>query len=172
MIQWVLFLLGTELAIVITILYWSLLYRPGYTVTGVDFNTHGTQSIVSIIELLISGVPIRFYHFYFTQIFAGVYVVFSGIYFVAGGTNVRGTKRYIYSVLDYGENPGLAVGLALGVIIVLLPIVHFVFYLIYIARYWIVYLIYGQRSTSKLHPTLKEVKSESPEVAETELDEI
>lgn len=171
MIQWVLFLFGTELAVVITILNWSLLHRPGSPISGVNFNTHGTQAIVSVIELLISGIPIRFYHFYFTPIFGGVYVIFTGIYFVAGGTNVIG-RQYIYSVLNYGANPGMAVGLALGVVLGFVPVVHFVFHLVYIARYWIVYLIYGQRSTSKLQSKVMEVKSEGPEEAGTELKEM
>lgn len=131
-----------------------------------------TQAIVSVLELLISGVPIRFYHFYVTQIFGGVYVIFTGIYYAAGGTNVRGTRRYIYPFLDYGGNPGPAVGLVLGVFLVFAPVVHFVFHLVYIARYWIVYLIYGQRSMSKLQSEVKEVKSESAEEAGTELKEM
>ena len=161
MIQWALFMIGTELAVVFTILYWPLLYDPDIPISGVNFNTHGTQGIISVIELLITGVPIRFYHFYFTQIFASVYAVFTGIYFAAGGTNIR-NKPYIYSILDYGNNPGSATGLVLGVILVFLPIVHFLFYLIYVARYWALYLIYGKRSSSPDHSRLEERKESSP----------
>ena len=53
-------------------------------------------------------------------------------------------RPYIYSILNYGENPGFATGLVFGVILVLLPIIHFLFYLVYVARYWALYLIYGK----------------------------
>ena len=170
MIQWALFMIGAELAVVLTILYWLLLYDPGTSVSGVNFNTHGSQGIISVIELLITGVPIRFYHFYFTQIFASVYVVFTGIYYAASGTNTIG-KPYIYSILNYGDNPGSATGLVLGVILVFLPIIHFLFYLIYVARYWALYLIYGKRSSSTDQSRLEEGKESSPR-DDTELTEL
>ena len=171
MIQWALFLIGTEVAVFLTILYWPLLYRPDIPISGVNFNTHGTQGIISVIELLITGVPIRFYHFYFTQTFGAVYVIFSAIYFAAGGTNVRG-RPYIYSVLDYGSDPGSSTGLVLGVVLAFLPVIHFLFYLIYVARYWILYLIYGKRwSSSPDHTKLEEGK-ESSSTEDTELKEL
>lgn len=166
MIQWVLFLIGVELAVVVTILYWPLFYPHGSRITGVDFNTHGTQGIIAVIELLFSGVPIRFYHFYYTQIFGAVYAIFSGIYFAADGTNVRGDP-FIYDVLDYGGSPGLATGLVLVVILVMLPAVHAVFYLVYVARYWMLFLIYRKctSTTSSDHAQLEEVEkgADSPE---------
>ncbi len=170
MIQWALFMIGAEFAVVITLLYWPLLYNPDFSISGVNFNTHGSQGIISVIELLITGVPIRFYHFYFTQIFASVYVVFTGIYYAAGGTNTM-ERPYIYSILDYGETPGTACGYIFGVILVFLPIVHFLFYLVYIARYWALYMIYGKQSSSPDHSRLEEGKESSPR-DDTELKEL
>ena len=171
MIQWALFMIGAELAVVLTLLYWALLYDPEFPISGVNFNTHGSQGIISVVELLITGVPIRFYHFYFTQIFAAVYVVFTGIYHAAGGTNTM-DKPYIYSILNYGDSPGFATGLIFGVILVLLPIIHFLFYLVYVARYWALYLIYGKQSSSSSdHSRLEEAKESSPRI-DTELKEL
>lgn len=171
MIQWVLFMIGTEIAVVLTILYWPLLFNPDIGVTGIDFNTHGSQGIISVIELLITGVPIRFYHFYYTEIFGAVYVVFTGIYHAAGGTNVMG-RPYIYGILNYGDEPGSATGLALGVILVLLPVMHFFFYLVYVARYWALYMIYGKRSSSSDHSRLEEGKESNDPREDTELKEL
>ena len=170
MVQWVLFMIGIELAVAITLLYWPLLYNPERGISGVNFNTHGSQGIIAVIELLFSGVPVRFYHFFYVQIFAAVYAIFSGIYDIAGGTNVFGSP-YIYSILDYHGNPGLAVGLVFGVILIFLPIVHFLFYLVYIVRYWIIYLIYGKRSSSSEHTVLKDENSNRLETG-TELNEM
>ena len=172
MIHWGFFNTAVEVAVAITLLYWPLLYRPEFGISGVDFNTHGTQGIVAVIELMFSGVPVRFYHFYFTPAFSAVYVVFSAIYDVAaGGTNVNGSP-YIYSILDYQDSPGLAVGTALGVTFVFLPIIHFVFHLVYIARYWIIYLIYGKCSQRGDHTHLDEDEADSGPEAGTELKEI
>ena len=100
-----------------------------------------------------------------------MYVIFSAIYFAAGGTNVRG-RPYIYSVLDYGSDPGSSTGLVLGVVLAFLPVMHFLFYLIYVARYWILYLIYGKRwSSSPDHTKLEEGK-ESSSTEDTELKEL
>ena len=170
MIQWAFFMTGVELAIAITILYWPLLYNPDRAISGVNFNTHGSQGIIAAIDLLISGVPIRFYHFYFTQTFTAVYAVFTGIYHAAGGTNTFG-RPYIYSILNYGDNPGFAIGLVLAVILVFLPIVHVVLHLVYVARYWLLYLIYGKRTSSTDRAVLEEEKSNSPEEG-TELKEM
>ena len=171
MIQWGLFAIGTEIAVAITIIYWPLIYNPSNPVNGVRFNTHGTQGIVAVVEVLIAGVPVRFYHFYFTMIFGAVFVVFSGIYYAAGGTNLGGDP-FIYSILDYGNNSGGTVGVIFAVVFLLLPIVHIFFYLAYVARYWIIYLIYSKRHTSSSdHARLEEGKQNSPEIG-TELKEL
>ena len=169
-IQWGLFVTGTELAVAITILYWPLFYNPGDPIHGVRFNTHATQGIISAIELLFVGVPVRFYHFYFTQIFAVVFVVFTGIYYAAGGTNLD-DEPFVYSILDYGNNPGSAIGIIIAVLFVLLPILHILFYLVYITRYWILYLIYNKYTSSQDHSRKEEGKESSPEVG-NELKEL
>ena len=171
MIQWGLFATGTEIAVAITIIYWPLIYDPNVPINGVGFNTHGTQGIVAVIELLTVGVPVRFYHFYFTVIFAAVYVVFTGIYYAAGGTNL-GSDPFVYSIIDYGNNPGGAVGVIFAVVFVLLPFVHVLFYLAYVARYWIVYLIYRKCTSSPDHTRLEDGKPQSSPDIGTELKEL
>ena len=169
-IQWGLFATGTELAVAITILYWSLIYDPNNPIDGIIFNTHATHGIISAIELLIVGNPVRFYHFYFTQIFAAVYLVFTGIYYAAGGTNLNGDP-FVYSVLDYGNNPGFAIGIIIAALFVLLPILHVLFYLVYIARYWMIYQIFSKYTSSQDHSRLEEGKENSPEIG-SELKEL
>ena len=171
MIQWALFVIGTEIAVAITIIYWPLIYNPNDSINGIRFNTHGTQAIIAVIELLAAGVPVRFYHFYFSMIFGAIFVVFSGIYYAAGGMNLAGDP-FIYSILDYGNNPGGAVGIIFGVVFLLLPIVHVLFYLAYVARYWVVYLIYSKcMSSTPDHTRLAEGKQKGPEIG-TELKEL
>ena len=142
MIQWVLFTLGTQTAFTVVLLFWMLLYRGG-TVTLYDGHFHLGNGIAGLIDLWVSGLPIRFLHFYMPQLFSAAYISFTGVYYAAGGTGYNGTS-YIYPPLDYAENPGLAAGLCIGVLLCL-PVIHFLFYAQYIARYWLVYLLYGRR---------------------------
>jgi hypothetical protein len=142
MIQWVLFTLGVQAAATVLILYWSLLYRGG-TVDEYNAHYHLINGIVGAIDLWVSGLPIRFLHFYMLQLLSGVYISFTGIYYAAGGTGYNGTS-YIYPPIDYAENPSLAAGLCIGVFLCI-PILHFLYYGMYMARYWLVYLIYGRQ---------------------------
>ena len=142
MIQWVLFTLGVQAAAIVVILYWCLLYRGGYF-DVYDAHFHLVNGIFGLIDLWVSGLPICFLHFYLPQFFSAAYISFTGIYYAAGGTGINGTS-YIYPPLNYAEHPGLAAGLSIGVF-VCLPILHFLFYAQYVARYWLVYLIYGRR---------------------------
>ena len=44
-------------------------------------------------------------------------MIFSAIYFAAGGTNPLDEGPYVYPVLDYGNNPGAAAGIAIVLIV-------------------------------------------------------
>ena len=139
MIHWVLFTLSTDIAFTVTVLYWTLLYRGG-DVGGASANTHLVNGIVAVAEVWISGVPVQLLHFIYPMIYAVVYSVFTGIYFAASGNVVYD------NVLDYGEGLGLAVGVVVGVTLVFIPLVHFIFYLQYFAKNWILYrLFHGAR---------------------------
>lgn len=139
MIHWLLFTLGTDLALGVLVLYWALLY-DGSSVSGVNANTHLLNGLVAVIELWVSGVPINILHFIYTVIFAAVYSLFTGIYFAPSGA-------IVYSgVLDYGTNLGGAVGAVVGVVLVFLPFVHIViFFMQYFLKFWILYYVFGRR---------------------------
>ena len=142
MIQWVLFTISTQAAVSVVLLYWTVLYRTGGDVSVYDGHYHLGNGIVGIVDLCVSGLPVRLLHFYMIEIYAAGYMSFTGIYYGAGGTGYNGTS-YIYPPLNYAENPGYAVGLFVGVLIVL-PFLHLLFYALYVARFWLVYLLYGR----------------------------
>ena len=142
MIQWVLFTVGTQTAVTVVFLYWIILYRGG-PVTLYDGHFHLGNGIIGLIDLWVSGLPVHILHFYMLQLFSATYISFTGIYYAAGGTGYNHTS-YIYPPLDYAENPGLAAGLCI-VLLLCLPIIHLLFYVQYVTRYWIVYLLYGHQ---------------------------
>lgn len=110
-----------------------------------NLNTHLINGIVSITVLWVSRTPVRLLHVVYLVGFGAVYSVFTGIYYAAGGTNAQ-DEPYIYEVLDYDDNPGTATAYVLIVVLVFLPFIHLLFYVQYVARYWLSYaLLHGLR---------------------------
>ena len=136
-IHWFLFNISNSWAIAVSILYWALL-RTG-ALDGVNLTTHLLNAIVALIDVLVTRIPVRILHILYPLLGAGIYVVFTGIYFAANGTNVRG-DLYIYSVIDYGSNPGQSAGLALAVAFVYYPIMYLLVYGLFLLREGIVFL--------------------------------
>lgn len=141
-VQWLFFYLGAESAVLVSILYWALLYSGG-SVDGVNANTHLVNAIFALIDVFFSGIPVRILHFIYPSIIGSSYAVFSGIYFAAGGTNVQGDP-FIYPVLDYEENPGSAIGWVLAVLLIFIPLINLLFYGLYTVKFWLTYYLWAR----------------------------
>ena len=139
-VQWFVFNLGPHLQVIAVILYWGLVYDPSgrgpFHSDPVNFHIHLVGGIVAIIDVWIAGVVMNIYHFYEVVIFGVTYTIFTVIYYAADGRDQYG-NRYIYSVLDYGSNPGLAVGIALSAVFILAPATHFFLYFLSLLRRWL-----------------------------------
>lgn len=124
--QWLLYTLAVEVALGITLLFWSLLYKPGHDAlffTHENLVPHLINGITAFLETWISGVPVRLLHFIYPVTFGAGYIVFTGIYYAANGTNPNGSHS-IYPVLDYENKLGFAVGVDLITVFVLAPLLH------------------------------------------------
>lgn len=146
-VQWLFFYLGAETAVLVSVLYWTLLYSGG-PVDGVNANTHLVNGIFALIDVLFSGIPVRILHFIYPAAFAGVYVTFTGIYFAAGGTNPNG-EPYIYSVIDYENSPGSATGWVLAVGLIFIPLFNMLFFGLYTARFWLTYCLWARKESEQ-----------------------
>ncbi len=93
---------------------------------------HGVNFVIILLDVFFSRMPVQVLHFPWAGIFDVLYIIFTGIYFAVGGTHPDGSP-FIYSVLDYGNSPGVAVGWAL-----LLGLnsffVHFIWWIITFVR--------------------------------------
>ena len=85
---------------IITYIY--LFFSPVIRLHYIDVGTHGINAIYVLLNIFITGIPVRIQHFWHCLVFGVVYIIFSVIYDVSGGTNAR-DKGYIYSVLDWDE---------------------------------------------------------------------
>ncbi|KAI5644966.1 protein rolling stone-like [Phthorimaea operculella] len=104
---WVLYNITIPVAFLITIFYWGVLrtsvkemkYAPHPVI---DLMLHGVNSLVMFVELVCSAHPSRLLHIMQPLYFAGVYLLFSLIYFFAGGTDPWGNP-FIYPVMDWSK---------------------------------------------------------------------
>ncbi|XP_065332366.1 protein rolling stone-like [Cloeon dipterum] len=105
---WCLNNVGNAAALSITILYWTKIYNKD--IHRLDFgNIHGhiMNSVLVVVDLMVTAHPVRLLHFYQPLIFGAAYLVFTFIYFVLGGTNKRGSSS-IYPILDW-QKPLIAI---------------------------------------------------------------
>ena len=69
-----------------------------------SLHAHGVNILILFIDLILSRIPFHLLHFLYPCILTTVYVVFSGVFYAAGGTDRHG-NRYIYKTLDYENSP-------------------------------------------------------------------
>ena len=140
-IHWFLFTVALGGALLVVILYWPLVYNPATSaLDGLNINSHLTNGIMSLVDVWISGTPVRIFHMIYLQGFGATYITFSAVYFAANGTNDQGQPD-IYSALDYGNFPGTAAAIVIITVLVGLPIVHLIHYLLYVLRIGCLYLV-------------------------------
>ena len=131
-ITWLLYTVSLTMTCVVTGGY--------YTAAGADLDDfdvfslhiHGINLLIMGTDFLLSQIPIHFLHIYFPTLFVGVYVIFTGIYYAAGGTNADG-KPYIYPLLDYQNDLSRAILLAI-VLVTVTAIAHCIFSVVAIVR--------------------------------------
>ncbi|CAD6996699.1 unnamed protein product [Ceratitis capitata] len=102
-IYWSMHIISLVLSVVITIIYWSLLYNAAESsLNATNVLTHACNSIFMFIDLLIVAHPLRLLHMFLPVTFGIIFAIFSFIYQKCGGLNRRG-KPYIYHVVDWRE---------------------------------------------------------------------
>lgn len=108
------------LSFFVFVLYWALVYDGG-TIHALSVFTHGVNFLVALADCLVAGIPMRLVQFWLPFVISSTYVIFSVVYDLAGGT--ADGDSYIYSVLDWSEDPGTAATYAVLVILVAFPVV-------------------------------------------------
>ncbi|XP_071529756.1 protein rolling stone-like isoform X2 [Panulirus ornatus] len=87
-------------ALLITAAYWTVIYDPANPVTALNAEVHIINSVYVIIDLWVVASPLRILHFYIPLCFLFVYLVFTLVYWAAGGTTPEG-ETAIYSIVDW-----------------------------------------------------------------------
>ncbi|CAH1268133.1 Hypp3834 [Branchiostoma lanceolatum] len=129
-VHWILHNTSITAAFFVTTLYWTL-DRGRASVSSVL--EHVVNSIVVLLDLLVSGTPVRILNVIYPVAYAAVYAVFYVFYWAAGGKGRDGSTA-IYPVIDFGKDPGMASGILVGFVFVGVPAFHFLSYGLYRLR--------------------------------------
>ncbi|GFO44014.1 protein rolling stone-like [Plakobranchus ocellatus] len=129
-ILWLLSNIGFDAAIIVTILYWALVFKE--LKIALSVMTHAVNSLYVILDIFLVACPVRLLHLVYSCGFATVFIAFSVFYHLGDGTN-SDSDPYIYSALDWSD-PGPTAGLAIGVVFVAVPLVHLFQFALYTLR--------------------------------------
>ncbi|CAH2102246.1 unnamed protein product [Euphydryas editha] len=108
-VYWLAHTVATDLAFVITVIYWTLVHDPKiHEINALNLLVHGGNSLVMLLELAVTAHPVRAAHALFGAGAGLVYGVFSCFYWAVGGTDRIGLPA-IYPALDWNK-PASALG--------------------------------------------------------------
>lgn len=100
-VYWFLNVVTTNIALGVTISYWCSVYNPKiHNLDPLNIMLHVCNSILMIIDLCITNIPFRLRCFWWCLTIVFFYIIFSVIYYGAGGLDKYG-YHYIYKILDW-----------------------------------------------------------------------
>lgn len=109
-------------AVMVTLLYWMLLFSIFRYTTFVDVHLHLISAIIILADLWLSHLPYWLLHFPAPMAYLCTYILFASIYYAAGGKAPK-EKDYIYPWLDFGRL-GVTIPIIFLVLFVIFPLVH------------------------------------------------
>lgn len=100
-VYWFLYVVTSSLALGVTVTYWAMVHDPKYhQVDFLNIMIHVTNSVLMLVDLCVAGIPFQLRCFWWCPLLTSFYIIFSVIYYQAGGLDKRGQHR-IYSILDW-----------------------------------------------------------------------
>ncbi len=127
-ITWTLFAVAFPAELVITLLFWVLIYDGNMDLTYTLFMIHGVAWVVIGIDgCCFSRIPLRMKQFIFAESFAVLYLIWSVLHSVLNVGNPwytnKGENDPIYSIVDWTDDTGFCIVLSVGLLFVGLPII-------------------------------------------------
>ncbi|ESP01149.1 hypothetical protein LOTGIDRAFT_205169 [Lottia gigantea] len=110
-LQWLLVNISCNSAVVVTMSYWffiALFDHSAILTTSMSKVKHTMNTVYVIIDLLLSGVPIRVLHMFLTVMLGSIYALFNALYFLNDGTITTGenglaVRHYAYNFMDWNK---------------------------------------------------------------------
>ncbi|XP_019620581.1 PREDICTED: protein rolling stone-like [Branchiostoma belcheri] len=123
-VHWVLHSTSITMAFLVTTLYWAFDKRE---LVATSINEHILNSVLALLDLFVSGTPVRVFHMVYPVAFAMAYSAFYVIYWAAGGTGKSG-EIVLYKLWDFEGNLKMAVVYMVLMVFVATPFFHLLTY--------------------------------------------
>ena len=134
---WLLYNIAANAGLALSVGYWTIIctvFTNEVDTAAAGFVVHILNAVMILIDTAISDVPVRMFHSLYVIIYSLIYIIFTVIYWQAGGTNPVDGNNYIYKDLDW-ENVDTTMAVILPFFVLLgIPLVQLVFYGIYKVR--------------------------------------
>lgn len=134
-VSWAFYIIASNNSLNVTVVYWTLLYS-GFPVGEADIAFHALNSVFMLTETCLSSIPVRLVHVVYAMLYGALYILFSVVYWLLGGTNGSGDK-FIYPVLDYKGAPYAAVVLIVLYGLVGLPVAQLINFGLFRLRWYL-----------------------------------
>ncbi|CAH1266190.1 Hypp3315 [Branchiostoma lanceolatum] len=122
--HWMLHSTSITMAFLVTTLYWALdkrEFKPS------SINEHILNSVIALLDLFVSGTPVRVLHMVYPVAFAMVYAAFYVIYWATGGKGKNG-EVVLYKLWDFENDPKMAIVYMVLLVFVATPFFHLLTY--------------------------------------------
>lgn len=126
-LMWLLYVLSANGGLLVTVGYWTVLFEESEPVDANNITKHALNSVFMLTDTFLSSIPVRLFHFIYPLLYIIIYLAFTVVYWLLGGTNIEG-QPYIYSLLnynDYDASTGCLVGFFLLVVQPVLQLILF-----------------------------------------------
>lgn len=140
-LSWFLGNIVQNFAIIVTIVYFTVLFPAMLPTVGInwnDFNMHAINTILILFDIMISARPVRLLHFVYPILYGLAYIIFSTIYWSQDPAH-----NVLYPILDYSK-AGLASAVILGLGFVVIPLFQLLNFGIYKLRLHIYFVVYDE----------------------------
>ncbi|ESO91231.1 hypothetical protein LOTGIDRAFT_153662 [Lottia gigantea] len=130
----------TSAITVTTVFYFALFPLGGVNTDMEDVNIHVFNTILVLVDVSITAIPVRLYHVSYTIIAGGVYSVMYEVYW-----NVNKSRNVLYPGLLDWNKPEIATMVNFTLLFIVLPLLQFMFFGFYRLRLFIFEKIYKQK---------------------------
>lgn len=152
-LQWILFTVGSESTFAGVVLYWILspinvqqIWDPW---NKFDVNMDFLNGLVALLDVWISGKPVRLLQFLYLQLYFSLYIGFIAVYCASVDGDHYGSSS-IDELMENKRDP-VIVSVAIVVLIAIyVPAVHFLFYVFCVFRCCFGLFGFGEQQTSAL----------------------
>ena len=123
---WFLYVISATAGVWITAGYWTVLVEDD-PIDANNITRHALNSVFMVIDIWLSAIPFRLFHSIYPFLYLVIYIAFTVIYWLLGGTNTEGDP-FIYEALNYNDFDPIFGGLLVVFLLVVLPILHLILF--------------------------------------------